>query len=232
MLIHNMMRFSWVPVTVLLVGCSMEAPGETRTEQQAVDLDESFKSTRITVEMSAGELMVASGAAKLMEGEFTYNVDQFKPIIERNPGELRISHGDTASFNVGAESRWNLRLNSAVPLHVIAKLGAGEAQLDLGELNLQNLEVGIGAGEVHVDLRGAPKQSYNVRIQGGVGETVVYLPRSVGISATAAGGLSSISVNGLEKRGERWVNAGHENDTVQITVDVKGGLGEIRLSAE
>ncbi len=103
---------------------------------------------------------------------------------------------------------------------------------NLGELNLQNLEVGIGAGQVHVDLRGAPKQSYNVRIQGGVGETVVYLPRSVGISATAAGGLSSISVNGLEKRGERWVNAGHENDTVQITVDVKGGLGEIRLSAE
>jgi hypothetical protein len=119
-----------------------------------------------------------------------------------------------------------------VPLDVSAKLGAGEAELDLGELNLQNLEVGIGAGQVHVDLRGAPKQSYNVRIEGGVGETVVYLPRSVGISATAAGGLSSISVNGLEKRGERWVNAGHENDMVQIRVDVKGGIGDIRLTAE
>ncbi|HEU4693342.1 MAG TPA: hypothetical protein VFS23_33495, partial [Vicinamibacterales bacterium] len=113
-----------------------------------------------------------------------------------------------------------------------ARLGAGEAELALGELNLRNLQVGIGAGQVHVDLRGTPKQSFDVRIEGGVGETVVYLPRSVGISATAAGGLGSISVNGLEKRGERWVNAGHENDAVQITVDVKGGIGEIRLSAE
>ncbi len=227
-----MMKLAWIPIVLLLAGCSFEPPGETRTEQQAVDIDEPSKSTRISLEMSAGELMVASGASRLMEGEFTYNADRLKPIIERNPGVLRISQGDTTGFNVGGESRWELRLNNGVPLEVIAKLGAGEAELNLGELNLQNLEVGIGAGEVHVDLRGTPKQSYDVRIQGGVGETIVYLPRSVGISAAAAGGLGSISVNGLEKRGDRWVNAGHENDTVQITVDVKGGIGEIRLTAE
>jgi predicted membrane protein len=87
-------------------------------------------------------------------------------------------------------------------------------------------------GEVHVDLRGAPKRSYDVRINGGVGETRVYLPRSVGISANAAGGLGSISVNGLEKRGERWINAGHENDPVQITVDIKGGIGEVQVTAQ
>jgi N-terminal domain of toast_rack, DUF2154 len=229
---RDMLRLSWVPVAILLAGCSIEAPGETRSGQQAVDVEESAKSTRIRLEMSAGELMVASGASKLMEGEFTYNVDRFKPIIERNPGELRIFQDDDTSFEIGAEARWDLRLNSGVPLDVIARLGAGEAELDLGELNLQSLEVGIGAGEVNVDLRGTPKQSYKVRIEGGVGETVVYLPRSVGISATAAGGLSSISVNGLEKRGDRWVNAGHENDMVQISVDVKGGIGEIRLTAE
>lgn len=229
---REMLRFSWIPVAILVVGCSMEPPGETRTEQQAVDIGESAKSTRIRVEMAAGELMVTGGATRLMEGEFTYNVDRFKPIIERNPGELRISQEDAGGFNVGGESRWELRFNTTLPLEMIARLGAGEAELDLGELNLQNLEVGIGAGAVNVDLRGTPKQSYSVRIEGGVGETVVYLPRSVGIAATAAGGLSSISVNGLEKRGDRWVNAGHENDAVQITVDVKGGIGEIRLTAE
>jgi hypothetical protein len=227
-----MMKLAWVPVALLLAGCSMEIPGETRTEQQAVDLDEGSRSARINLEMNAGELKVAGGASRLLEGEFTYNVDSFKPIIERSPGALRISQGDTQGFGVGAESRWDLRLNERVLLNVVAKLGAGEAELVLGELNLQNVEVGIGAGEVHVDLRGAPKQSYGVRIQGGVGETVVYLPRSVGITATAAGGLGSISVNGLEKRGERWINTNQEHNPVQITVDVKGGIGEIRLTAE
>jgi hypothetical protein len=227
-----MTKFAWVPVALLLAGCSMEIPGDSRTETHSVDLDGSGKSTRVNLEMNAGELKVASGASRLMEGEFTYNVDRLKPVIEQSPGTLRISQGDTTGFGVGAESRWDLRLNNGAPLDVNAKLGAGEAELVLGELNLQNLQVGIGAGQVHVDLRGAPKQSYGVRIEGGVGETVVYLPRSVGISATAAGGLGSISVNGLEKRGESWINAGHESDAVQITVDVKGGIGEIRLTAE
>jgi hypothetical protein len=227
-----MMKFAWVPMALLLVGCSMEIPGEARSERQEVNLDEGSKSARITLEMSAGELKVGGGASMLMEGDFTYNVDRFKPIIERSPGALRISQGDTTGFGVGAESRWDLRLNNGVLLDVIIRLGAGEAELNLGELNLRNLEVGIGAGEVHVDLRGAPKQSYGVRIEGGVGETVVYLPRSVGISATAAGGLGSISVNGLEKRGERWINTNQETNPVQLTVDVKGGIGEIRLTAE
>lgn len=227
-----MMKFAWAPVVLLLVGCSMDVPGETHTEQQSIDLEAGVDSTRINLEMAAGELKVTGGASKLMEGEFTYNVDRFKPIIERSPRELRISQGDVGGFGVGAESRWNLRLNSGIGLDVAAKLGAGEAELDFGDLDLRSLEVGIGAGQVHVDLRGTPKQSYGVRIQGGVGETVVYLPRSAGISATAAGGLGSISVDGLEKRGERWVNAGHESDAVQVTVDVKGGIGEIRLIAE
>jgi hypothetical protein len=227
-----MMKFAWVPVVLVLGGCSMDVPGETQTEQQAIDLEAGVESIRINLEMAAGELKVTGGASKLMEGEFTYDVDRFKPVIERSPRQLRISQGDGGSFGVGAESRWNLRLNSGVGLDVAAKLGAGEAELDFGDLDLRSLEVGIGAGQVHVDLRGTPKQSYGVRIQGGVGETVVYLPRSAGISATAAGGLGSISVNGLEKRGERWVNAGHESDAVQVTVDVKRGIGEIRLIAE
>ena len=119
-----------------------------------------------------------------------------------------------------------------VPLEVNAKLGAGEAHLDLGSLNLRGVTMDIGVGEVSVDLRGTPKTSYEVRVNGGVGEARITLPRTVGISANAKGGIGEIHVDGLEKRGERWVNPGHENDAVQITVDAKGGVGEIRIVAQ
>jgi hypothetical protein len=231
-----MTRFAWLPVALVLAGCAAEIPGETRREQQSIELDGS-KSARVHLEMNAGELRVSSGATKLMEAEFTYNVERFKPIVEHRPNpagsEIHISQGDTQGFTLGNNmSRWDLRLNDGVPLDVVARLGAGEAELNLGELDLRSVEMGIGAGEVRVDLRGTPKASYGVRIGGGVGETVVYLPRSVGISATAAGGIGNISVNGLEKRGDRWINPGHENDPVQITLDVKGGIGEIQVTAQ
>jgi hypothetical protein len=232
-----MRRFAWLPIASLtFAGCSIDSVGETQREQHSIELDSS-PSTRVTLEMGAGELNVGGGATKLMEGEFTYNVDRLKPVIEHRSntsgGELTISQGDTRGFAIGnSVSRWELRLNNGMPLDIVGKLGAGEAQMNLGALTLRGVDIGIGAGEVHVDLRGTPKQSYSVRINGGVGETVVLLPRTVGITAMAAGGLGTISVNGLEKRGDRWINAGHENDSVQITVDVKGGIGEIQVTAQ
>jgi hypothetical protein len=230
-----MVRFAWIPVALIVIGCG-EPAGETRREQQSIELAEA-KTGRVNLTMGAGELRVESGASKLVEAEFTYNIDRLKPTVEHHTSggetEVAISQSETGSFNFGnVVSRWDLRLNNGLPLDVVAKLGAGEAHMNLGDVTLRTLDIGIGAGQVHVDLRGSPKRSYNVDIKGGVGETVVYLPRTVGISATAAGGLGTIAMNGLEKRGERWINAGHESDPVQITLDVKGGIGEIQVNAQ
>ena len=227
-----MTKFAWLPIAVLVAGCSGESAGEIKREQQSLELD-GAESTRVTLTMEAGELKVSGGAMKLMDAEFAYNIDRLKPVVERRAGEIEISQTGMRGFTLGnTVSRWDLRLNNGVAMDVIAKLGAGEADLNLGDLNLRSVEMSIGAGEVQVDLRGTPKRSYNVRVQGGVGETVVHLPRTVGITAAAAGGIGTISVNGLEKRGERWINAGHESDAVQITVDVKGGIGEIHVNAQ
>jgi hypothetical protein len=87
----------------------------------------------------------------------------------------------------------------------------------------------IGAGEVKMDLRGEPKHSYTVNIRGGVGETVVHLPKDVGISATATKGIGDISTEGLELRDGAWVNPDRVGAPITIRLDVKGGVGQIRL---
>ena len=87
----------------------------------------------------------------------------------------------------------------------------------------------IGAGKVDVDLRGEPKRGYTVQIRGGVGETVVHLPKDVGIAATATKGIGDISTEGLEQRDGVWVNPDRIGAPVTVRLDVKGGVGEIRL---
>jgi hypothetical protein len=111
-------------------------------------------------------------------------------------------------------------------------MGVGEADLNLGGTDLRSLEIKMGVGELRLDLHGVPKRSYDVRIHGGVGEAHVRLPKSVGILATAKGGIGDIHVTGLEQKGRYYVNPGHENDSVIIRVDVTGGVGEISLIAE
>ena len=148
-----MFRLAWLPVALLIVGCD-EPAGETRREQQSIDLA-GAQSARVNLAMGAGELMVGSGASTLVEAEFTYNLDRLKPTVEHHTSggetDVAISQTETGSFNFGnVVSRWDLRLNNGVPLDVIAKLGAGEAHMNLGDLTLRRLDVGIGAGEVHV----------------------------------------------------------------------------------
>lgn len=219
-------------VALLLAGCSVGGNGEPRTDRQSIDVE---GPARLEIEMAAGDLAVSGGAAQFMEAEFTYNADRLKPTVERRESGGRtlveVTQPDGGLSFGNPASSWNLRLKDGAPVEIVANVGAGETQMTLGSLDLRGVEVALGAGEVNVDLRGTPKASYSVRISGGVGEAQVYLPDGVGVSATATGGLGSIDVEGLEQRGERWIRPGQESNPVKLTIDVSGGVGEIRLIA-
>jgi hypothetical protein len=219
-----------VGAAALLGGCgfSSVATGETRNETVSFDLDDS-KSIRAQIRMGTGKLDVKSGTPKLMEGRFAYNVPESKPVVEYRAGEINLSQPRSPANFGNTVNNWDLTLNGDVPLEIKAELGAGEANLELGRMNLSRVEVSLGAGEVNMDLRGDPQRSYSVQVRGGVGETVVYLPRNVGISATASKGIGGISVEGLERRDGVWVNPDKIDAPVTVRLDVKGGVGEIRL---
>lgn len=192
--------------------------------------------TRVELRMGAGELNVSGGSPKLAEADFTYNVASWKPNVDYHStgvrGDLLITQPEGSGGFGDTEYRWDVKLNDGVLMDVITKLGAGDARMTIGGMNLRSVELNIGAGEVTMDLRGAPKRSYDVRINGGVGQATVYLPRGVGIDATAKGGIGEVNVRGLEERNGRWINPSQENSPVTIRLDVKGGVGEIDIVAE
>lgn len=96
---------------------------------------------------------------------------------------------------------------------------------------LRGVEVNMGVGKTHLDLRGDVRRSYDVRVHGGVGEAVIRLPREVGIYAQARGGIGSIQTPGLRREGDHWVNAAYDTAKVNIRLDVSGGVGSITLDA-
>jgi hypothetical protein len=225
-----------VGTAALLSGCGVGsvATGETRNETVSFDLDDS-KSARVELRMGSGELRVTSGTSKLMEGRFSYNVADWKPVVDyraggASTGELKLSQPNSSGSSFGnSVNNWDVKLNGDLPLDISANIGAGEAHLDLGRMNLNRVDMSIGAGKVNMDLRGEPKHDYTVQIGGGVGETVVYLPKDVGISATATKGIGDISIEGLEQRDGVWVNPDRMGAPVTVRLDVKGGIGQIRL---
>ena len=216
-----------------LAGCGSNVRlGPMEHESKNLELDKS-EMTRAEVKIGAGELRIGGGAAKLLEGNFDYNDPGSRPQVDYHSTGVRSDIDIHPSGTVQhGETKWDLRFNDSVAMDLVVKMGAGEAHLNLGSLNLRSVAFDLGAGELDADLRGNPKRSYDVQIKGGVGQATVHLPKSVGISATAVGGIGEVHVSGLEKRNDRWINPGHERDPVTIRLDVKGGIGQIDVVAE
>ena len=225
--------------SVLAGACSTqggEEPqvGKMRSESKSVDPKDA-QSVRAQLKIGAGELNVTGGADQLMEGDFSYNVADWKPNVKydvsNQKGQLVVSQGGSGGGNLTGEARneWDIRLNDEVPINLAVQMGAGESDLDLDSLSLRGLKLQMGAGKTTVDLTGDYTQGFDANIEGGVGEAKVLLPSQVGVKAKAQGGLGKINAEGLKKVGGAYVNDAYGESDVVINVEVQGGVGEINL---
>jgi hypothetical protein len=208
--------------------------GETRNESRTIQ-PEDAKSVRAHLTMGAGELKVGGAADALMEGDFSYNVADWKPQIDYEAsgekGDLTVEQGsgDDGRLGGGARNEWDLRFNDDVPTDLVVEMGAGESDLDLDSLTLTGLDLEMGAGETTVDLTGDYAQDFDASIEGGVGEATVLVPSEVGVRVRAEGGLGKINAEGFQREGEAYVNEAYGDSDVSLNVDVRGGVGSINL---
>lgn len=220
---------------LLLGGCERGERvrvGPLRTDPVAVDLDQS-EMVRARLKMPAGKMDIQGGAEKLMEGSFSYNLLSWKPkvtyVSSSFRGILTVDQSGRRGVFGDVRNDWNLNFNDSKPLDLSLEFGAGEGVLDLGSLNLRGLSIEIGAGKISLDLRGTPKSSYDARIEGGVGEAVIHVPDTVGVSAEARGGIGQIEVDGLRRDGDHYVNNLWESSKVRLRLSVQGGIGHIHI---
>src|SRR5215218_1755670 len=215
-------------------GTQQQDVGKMQEESKSVDLKKA-DSVHAQLKMGAGELNVTGGADGLMEGDFSYNVSEWKPKVSYDvnsqKGELLVKQGSANSGSLDAKARneWDISFNDEVPTDLVVQMGAGESDLDLDSLTLKGVDLKMGAGKSTVDLTGDYAQSFDASIQGGVGEVTVMLPSGVGVKAKAEGGLGKINAEGLKRVGDSYVNDAYGESDVNLNVDVQGGIGAINL---
>ena len=229
------MNSKWLIIgSVACASCGMHPAGPMQHDTSNIERDKS-EFVHVTLDMGGGDFRVSSGTDKLASADFNYNVPDWKPdvhyfstggtgdLIIRQPNSHHISTGGNQTNN------WDVRLNKDVPMNMTIHIGAGDANLKLGDLTLRGLDLEMGAGDLDVDLRGSPKMSYDVRMRGGVGDAKIYLPNGVGIDAAARGGIGDISASGLHADGHHYTNDALGKSNVTIHLDITGGVGSISL---
>ncbi|MGA2041310.1 MAG: toast rack family protein [Bryobacteraceae bacterium] len=223
-----------VSTVLYLAGCDIDTrpTGPLQYDSFHLDRDRS-EVVKVNLNMGAGKLQAGSGTEKLLQAYFTYNTPPWtKPVVKYEAGTLTIDQGKNGrvNFNPGqTKYDWDLRFGRETALDFGVNFGAGEAQLDLGSLNLRGVNVQMGVGSLNLDLRGRPQHDYDVHIQGGIGEAVVRLPADAGVYANAHGGIGEIKTRGLKKEDGHWENDAYSTAKVKVRVDVQGGIGSITL---
>jgi hypothetical protein len=154
-------------ITLLILpamACTVTLPsvktqvGELREETVQVFLNDATAAD-VDISFGAGELRLRPGDLEgLLEANFTYNVEELKPVIEENQrgDQLDVSlhlKAEGLSFNFGDETRneWDIKLSPRVPTSLSLDLGAARGRVDLGGLRLTDARIRTGAADMEVD---------------------------------------------------------------------------------
>ena len=153
----NILAFLVLSLTTLACGFTINlpkapAPDPEVTDEISVPIPDS-EDVSLRLSFGAGDLKLAPGAKKLVEGTATYNYSEFEPVVEEEEGNVRIRVGDQ-EFNglptfKDLKNEWDFKLGNT-PMDLTIESGAYNGELELGGLSLNNLTIQDGAANVEL----------------------------------------------------------------------------------
>jgi hypothetical protein len=187
------------------------------------------KELNVKVEFAAGRFHLhreTSGA--LYRSRLSYNEERFQPLAEYDDGDLHVGlKGLTVKSNVDFEKReyerqsMDLGLSPDVPITLDLTFAAGEAEVDLGGLNLSSAAIKTGATKSQV-LFSTPAKGdcENLQFQVGAAE----------FRAEQLGNSRCRNFDFIGGAGDLTLDFGGDwGKTAAVTADLKVGVGTLRL---
>lgn len=165
-MIHRRLLVVILVISLITMACGINInlpktdikTGPSVTEDIQVDLPETAENeVDLTLSFGAGEMKLSGGAKDLLvSGQVTYNVVDFKPIIETNDQEVTIEQGNLnvqgiPNFKDTIKNVWDFNLLNT-PMNLSIKAGAYSGKFDLGGLSLKSLEISDGASDVNLSF--------------------------------------------------------------------------------
>jgi hypothetical protein len=107
--------------------------------------------TALHLQLAAGKLLLRGGGTQLLTGSATYNIADFKPVVEGAGTSWTVRTGDVSGFSAAAVpqfvNNWDMTLGTD-PLDMSFEFGAAKADIDLGHTAVSRLSIDAGASEI------------------------------------------------------------------------------------
>jgi len=195
---------------------------------------------KVVIEPGVGSLHIEalSESANLVEGAVGagrgQRVKRHFAVVGRMATFTLQSEGATGGpfFWWGDQPGWELGLAPEVPLELKVDLGAGQADIDLTGLTVDDLEVSMGIGQATVTL--PDEGRFYAKIEGAIGETVVVIPAGMAVRVRVGTGLAVSDLpNSYQQQDDVYTSPDYASadDRVDLEVDQAIGMITIRQSS-
>ena len=217
--------YNWIAAGVVLgLTVAQAAPAQTwRTVNAARQQQGGEQALNVYVEYGAGTLrLVPAEQPFLYQVETRYDADRFTPITDYDAasGRLKVGiEGRGKVRKVKDGGRLALALAPDVPLALDLCFGAGEAELNLGNLNLRSVDISTGASETRIRFDQPNRRAADhVRLESG----------AASLRATGLGNARAARYSFEGGVGETVLGFGGEW-TRSATASVQMGIGSLAL---
>lgn len=192
---------------------------------------------RLRVQHGAGVLRIDAGSdpQALLSGTFAGGLDyRANRVDDALSVDMRVPRQGIWFFAPwqwwrGGGLAWSFGLNPEVPIALRLETGAGEANIDLTELQVTELRLQTGASSTRLAL---PAQAGHTeaRIEGGAASISVRVPTGVAARIETSGGLASFSVDRDRFPRQGGVYQSPDYDTAENKIDLRVDLGAGSIS--
>lgn len=196
--------------------------------------------TQLTADLRQGvgelELRAMSDATSAVQTVFTFAPKEWEPemssSLEGSTTVLHITQSKSPSAPMfgGVRNSWLVKLPKNVATDLTLELGVGESKIDLRDIDVTRFSALTGVGATTIDLSGPRTHDVSARIESGVGDLTLRLPRSVGAQVTAqSDGLGDFFADGERVNAAGWVNDAYSGSGPKIDIVLHRGIGNVRI---
>lgn len=162
----------------------------------------SATSAQIELGLSVGltNITALSDSNMLFDAEISHAGKMDFSVSGEKEKEIRLAQlpvsftSDWLDWPEEKELRWDIGLTPDIPLHLKLEGGVGKSTLDFSELQLADLEIEVGVGGMEINLP-ATGESYEVQLNGSVGESRISIEEGAEITLDIQGGVGNVFID-------------------------------------
>lgn len=239
-------KISWIAFLLLLIGYSVFlnygyspgklTPGNIIKEDQknySIEFSQGITKGEIDLDIGGMEFDVTStDAPEFANLSSTITGLRHETNVSGTTQKLKVyNRGETLAFNESSSYNLDLSINQSIPWYIDLDGGAIDGYLDLKEVNVEKLDVDMGAGKIEIDL-GLKSNLSEILIDSGVSQVVINIPANSGVRIDFEGALNSTNLGdlNLNKEGNSvYVSENYHDSPSKYSIDVDMGLGEFSV---